>query len=255
MKRIMIITVVASCLLSAVYSWAATTAPNIWFKHHMHQIFENYNNTRISFSLRQFDVTNVFLKQLQESIDAAKKHMPNENRDGTKLDEELFTKRLDQLRESVSSFKFINEVNFRDPLLTESLSRDMFNMCVTCHKEVKMEHLFKMPKRRTLYEEYMHKVADNFDLALIKSEDDSLSDETREHIQLVNYYIDRLTTVFPESGPSGVITDKEHLQRQIMEIKKGLKSEGKPIKTADLEKSRTTLNGLCVTCHESEWVK
>jgi len=255
MKKLMTITVVALCLLSVVYSWAATTAPNIWFKHHMHQIFEGYNNTRISFSLRQFDITNVFLKQLLESIDSAKKHMPDKNRDGTTLDKELFTQRIDKLKESVSSFKFINELNFRDPLFTESFSKDMFNMCVTCHKEVRMDYLFKLPVRRTLFGEYMHKVSDNLDFALIKSEDESLSDETKEHVQLVNYYIDRLTPIFPESGPSGVIMDKERFQRRVMEIKKGLKSEGKPIKTADLERSRTTLNSLCVACHEPERIK
>jgi cytochrome c553 len=255
MKRLMAITVVASCLLSAVYSWAATPSSNPWFKYHMHQIFDGYNNAKISFSLKQFDITNIYLQDLLESIDSAKRHVPDKNRDGTKLDKELFTKRIDKLKESVSSFKFINEVNFRDPLLTETLSKDMFNMCVTCHKEVKMDYLFKLPKQRTLFGEYMHKVSDNLDFALIKSEDESLSDETKEHVQLVNYYIDLLAPIFPEYGASGVIMDKERFQRRIMEIKTSLKNEGKSIKTANIERSRTTLNSLCVACHEPERIK
>jgi cytochrome c553 len=254
MKRLMTITVVALCLLSAVCSWAAVSSSNM-FKFHMHQIFDSYNNAKISFSLRQFDITNIYLKDLQESIDSAKKYMPDKNRDGTKLDKELFTKRMDKLKKDASSLKFINEVNFRDPLLTETLSRDMFNMCVTCHKEVKMDYLFRLPKQRTLFGEYMHKAAENLDLALAMSEDESLSDKAQEHFQLANYYIDLLVPIFPESGPSGAIMDKELFQKRLEEIKKSLKKEGKTLTTAGLKQSIKSINDLCVTCHEPERIK
>jgi hypothetical protein len=254
MKRLMAITVVVLCLLSAVYSWAAASSSNM-FKLHMHQIFDSYNNARISFSLGKFDITNIYLKYMQESIDSAKKYMPDKNRDGTKLDKELFTKRIDKLKESVSSFKFINEVNFRDPLLTETLSKDISNMCVTCHKEVKKDHLFKLPKRTTLFGEYMHKAAENLDLTLAMSEDESLSDKAQEHFQLVNYYIDLLAPIFPESGPSGVIMDKELFQKRLVEIKESLKREGKTLTTADLKQSIKLINDLCVTCHDSDRIK
>jgi cytochrome c553 len=250
----MAITVVVLCLLSAVYSWAAASSSNM-FKFHMHQIFDSYNNAKISFSLKQFDITNIYLKDMQESIDSAKKYMPDKNRDGTKLDKELFTKRMDKLKKDASSLKFINEVKYRDPLLTGVLSRDISNMCVTCHKEVKMDYLFKLPKRTTLFGEYMHKAAENLDLALAMSEDENLSDKAQEHFQLVNYYIGLLAPVFPESGPSGTIMDKELFQKRLAEIKKSLKKEGKTLTTADLKQSIKSINDLCVTCHKSERIK
>ncbi len=248
MKRLMTITLVTICFFTAVYSWAAASSSNT-FKFHMHQIFDSYNNARISFSLRKFDITNIYLKHLQESIDSAKKHMPDKNRDGTKLDKELFTKRMEKLKKDVSSLKFINEVKYRDPLLTEFLSKDISNMCVTCHKEVKKDPLLKLPKRTTLFGEYMHKAAENLDLALAMSEDESLSDKAQEHFQLVNYYIGLLAPIFPESGPSGVIMDKELFQKRLAEIKKSLKKEGKTLTTADLKQSIKSINDLCVTCH------
>jgi cytochrome c553 len=248
MKKLMTITLVAICFFTAVYSWAAASSSNT-FKFHMHRIFDSYNNARISFSLGKFEITNIYLKHLQESIDSAKKYMPDKNRDGTKLDKELFTKRMEKLRKDASSLKFINEVKYRDPLLTGFLSRDISNMCVTCHKEVKKDPLLTLPKRTTLFGEYMHKAAENLDLALAMSEDESLSDKAQEHFQLVNYYIGLLAPIFPESGPSGVIMDKELFQKRLAEIKKSLKKEGKTLTTTGLKQSIKSINELCVTCH------
>jgi hypothetical protein len=65
----------------------------------------------------------------------------------------------------------------------------------------------------------------------------------------VNYYIGLLAPIFPESGPSGVIMDKELFQKRLAEIKKSLKKEGKTLTTADLKQSIKSINDLCVTCH------
>ena len=248
MKKSMTLTLVAICFFTAVYSWAAASSSNM-FKYHMHQIFDSYNNAKISFSLRKFDITNIYLKHLQESIDSAEKYMPDKNRDGTKLDKELFTKRMEKLKKDVSALKFINEVKYRDPLLTGFFSKDISNMCVACHKEVKKDPVFKQPKRTTLFGEYMHKAAENLDLALAMSEDESLSDKAQEHFQLVNYYIDLLAPIFPESGPNIIIVDKELFLKRVAEIKKTIKKEGKPLTTADLKQSIKLINGLCATCH------
>jgi len=247
MKKFMTITLVAICFSTAVYSWAS--ASSNMFKFHMHQIFDSYNNARISSSLRKFDITNIYLKHMQESIDAAKKYIPDTNRDGTQLDKELFTHRMEKLKKDVSSLTFINEVKYRDPLLTEFLSRDISNMCAACHKEVKKGPLFKQPRRTTLSGEFMHKAAENLDLALAMSEDESLSGKAQEHFQLANYYIDLLEPIFPESGPNIVIVDKELFQKRVAEIKKTIEKESKPLTTADLKQSIKSINSLCATCH------
>jgi hypothetical protein len=248
MKKLMTITLVAICSFAAAYSWAAASSSNT-FKFHMHQIFDNYNNARISFSLRKFDITDIYLKDLLESIKSAQKYMPDTNRDGTKLDKELFTKRIEKLKKNVSSLQFANDVNYRDPLLIGYLSKDISNVCVTCHKDVNNDPIFKLPKRTSLFGEYMHKAAGNLDLALAMSEDESLSDKAQEHLQLVDYYIDLITPIFPESGPNIVIVDKELFQKRVAEIKKTIKKEDKPLTTADLKQSIKSINSLCAICH------
>ena len=248
MKKFMTITLVTICFFTAAYSWAAASSSNT-FKFHMHQIFDSYNNAKISFSLRKFDITNIYLKHLQESIDSAEMHLPDKNRDGTKLDKELFTKRIEKLKKDVSSLKFINEVKYRDPLLTEFLSKDISNMCVTCHKEVKKDPLLKLPQRTTLFGEFMHKAAENLDLALAMSEDEGLSGKAQEHFQLVNYYVALLEPIFPESGSSGITMDKELFQKRLAEIKKSLKKDDKTLTTADLKQSIKSISVLCASCH------
>ena len=101
----------------------------------------------------------------------------------------------------------------------------------------------------------MHKAAENLDLTLAMSEDESLSDKAQEHFQLVNYYIGLLAPVFPESGPSGAIMDKELFQKRLAEIKESLKKDGKTLTTADLKQSIKSINDLCVACHEPERIK
>ncbi len=254
MKRLITATLAAACFFSAPHLFAAPAGSNS-FKYHMHQIFDSYNNARISFSLKQFDITTIYLQKLQESIESAEKNAPQTNRDGTELDRKLFQERISQLKKSVASLKEINAVKFRDPILTDTLSKNIFSMCVTCHKEVKMDYLFNLPKRTTLFGEYMHKVSDNLDLALIKSEDASLAGEVKEHVQLLHYYIDLLLPIFPEAGPSGVIMDRPAFQERVKAIKSRLKVETGQFKSKELESSRETLNTLCVACHEPERIK
>jgi len=248
MKKFMAITLAAICFFTAAYSWADASSSST-FKFHMHRIFDSYNNAKISFSLRKFDIANIYLKHLQESINSAEMHLPDKNRDGTKLNKALFTKRMEKLKKDVSSLKFINEAEYRDPLLTEFLSRDISNMCVTCHKEVRKDPFLKLPQRTTLFGEFMHKAAENLDLALAMSEDESLSDKAQEHFQLVNYYIGLLEPIFPQSGPSGATMDKELFQKQLAEIKKNLKKGDKPLTTADLKQSIKSISVLCASCH------
>ncbi len=68
-------------------------------------------------------------------------------------------------------------------------------------------------------------------------------------------HLDLLKSVFPEEGPSGVILDKKDFSERIGKVRKGLEKYAKGKKLPDLESARTSLNGLCVTCHEPERIK
>lgn len=248
MKMVRGVTLTTICLFTAIYSWSAVSSSDI-FKFHMHQIYDNYKNARISFSLRKFEITDIHLRYLMESIASAKKHMPDKNRDGTQLDKELFTKRMDLLYKEASSLQFINEVKYRDPLLIEFLSRDITNICVTCHTDVKKDPVFKLPGRTPLFGEYMHKVAGNLDLALAMSENESLHGKAQEHLQLVKYYLGLLEPIFPESGPSGAGMDRELFRKRLAEIEKSLGEEDKALSAADIKKSIKSVSNLCASCH------
>ena len=248
MNRFRIITLVGTCFFAVVYSWAADTSSNM-FKFHMHQIYDSYNSARISYSLRKFDITGIHLKYLNESIDAAKMYIPDVNRDGSKLDKELFSERLQKLQNDVSSLKFTNDVKYRDPLLVEYLFKDISGMCTTCHKEVNNDPFFKAPKRTTLFGEYMHQVAGNLDLALAMSEDEKLSGKAEEHVKLVNFYLGLLEPIFPESGLSGDMMDKKLFQKKLAGINSSLQKEGGALTPGDLKQSIKLISDLCVGCH------
>lgn len=253
-KAVMILATISLLSIQLVYCQTSEAATSL-FKYHMHQIFDSYNHARISMTLKKFDVTELYLRHLKEAIDSAQENMPAENKDGTKLDKELFMERIGKLKKSVSSLNEIVEARYLDPVLTNTLSMDIFNMCVACHKGVKKDSLFTLKRQNTLFGEYMHKVSDHVDLARIESEEGGRPEMLKEHIQLVNYYIDLLIPSFPDAGPSGVIMDRDRFNRRVAEIKATLEKGKKPITPEELEKTRVALNGLCVSCHEPERIK
>jgi len=254
MKKVTVLAVIIFLTMPFFYCQAGEASTSM-FKYHMHQIFDSYNHARISMSLKKFDVTAIYLQHMQASIASAQKSIPAQNRDGTKLDRELFMERIGKLNKSASSLNEIIEAKYLDPVLTNTLSMDIFNMCVACHKDVKKDSLFNLTRQTTLFGEYMHKLSDHVDLARIESEEGGRPEMLKEHIQLVNYYIDLLLPTFPDTGPSGVIMDRDGFTRRVMEVKATLTSGKKKITPEEHEKTRAALNGLCVACHEPERIK
>lgn len=235
---------------------AAEETSSYLFKQHMHHLFDSYSNAWISVSLKKYDVAEIYLKHLLESVDEVRSYIPEKNADGTKLDREHFSQRLNQLNNSVLELKSaIGKGEERDTIL---LSQNIFNVCVGCHSEVKLKYLFKLPPRRTLFAEYMHKLSEHIDLARIYIEAGERPQKVEENQKLINYYLSLLEESFPEKGPSGVILDKGDFDSRLKEIKgiseKMIKS-GKEKKMASIEAFKKSLNGFCVMCHEPERLK
>ena len=216
------------------------------FKYQMHQIFDSYNHARISISLEKLDIADLYLKDMLEAISNAKELAP-EKEQGRILD--TFGKLQEVIAELRAAMKR------GDRLTTKIYSMDMFNGCVACHTKSNLDYLFKVPKRASIFGEYMHKVSDHLDLARIIMEDEGNDESVKKHIKLMIYYLDLLKSVFPEEGPSGVILDKKDFSERIGKVRKGLEKYAKGKKLPDLESARTSLNGLCVVCHEAERIK
>jgi cytochrome c553 len=193
---------------------------------------------------------------MEESIALAQKYIPEINKDGSKLDKKLFIDRITQLQSMAADLR--GAVKYKASELSKSFSQEVFNMCVTCHKEVKLEHLFRLPHRTTLFGEYMHKVSDHLDQARIYRERKDLGDRVEKQLKLITYYIDLIKTTFPDAGPSGVIgviMDREKFIRQIEEVDGKIQKEIINKKKANLKNIRKELNTLCVACHEPERIK
>lgn len=223
------------------------------FKYHMHQMVDNFSNASISATLKKYDVALIYLEKMLDSIDEVRKYIPEKNADGTRLDREAFSQRLNQLNNTILEMK-VSVRRGEDP---RQPTQDIFNVCVGCHTEVKLQYLFRLPGRRSLFAEYMHKLSEHLDMARIYISDERGTRKVEENLKLIDYYLSLLEEIFPEKGPSGVVLNKKNFDARLAEIKKlsdGMKSaEGR--KEADLEKFRVSLNDFCVICHEPERIK
>ncbi|MCP4409824.1 MAG: hypothetical protein GY807_19180 [Gammaproteobacteria bacterium] len=252
MKKSTIILFVITYAFIFTVSWANATSPNS-FKLYMHKVFDSYNHARISYRLNKHEITDIHLRQMKEYFALAQKNIPEYDKEGSVIDKMLFIERVAKLQTTISDLR--GAVKYRAPLLTELFARDIFNVCIACHKEMKFDYLFSIPQGMTLFGEYMHKVSEHIDLARIYEKNANGDAEVENHIELINYYIDLLKTTMPDAGPSGVILDKETFNRRIEGIQKRLQEHAKGKKQIDLAYVRKTINSLCVACHEPERVK
>ncbi|MBE9503868.1 MAG: hypothetical protein IME96_06815 [Proteobacteria bacterium] len=216
------------------------------FKYQMHQIFDSYNHVMISINLEKLDIADLHLEDMLEAINNAKELAP-EKEHGRILD--TFGKLQKVIAELRAAMKR------GDRLTTKIYSMDMFNGCIYCHKKSNLDYLFKTTRRTTLFGEYMHKVSEHLDLARIEIENESEDERVKKHIKLMAYYLDLLKPTFPEEGPSGIILDKKDFSERIGKVRKGLDRYVTGEKLPDLESARTSLNALCVACHEPERIK
>lgn len=233
---------------------AAEVTSSFAFKYHMHRLFEGYSHARISTNLRQYDVANIYLKYMAASVDEIRNFIPEKNTDGTKLDREKFIQRLDKLNKTIEGLREASGKGNREE--TKLFTQDMFNVCVGCHKEVRLKYLFKLTDTGTPFAEYMHELSEYLDLAKINVGNNP--EKVIENIKLVNYYLGLLEDAFPEKGPSGVILDKRDFNNRLKETKgvgEEMLKKGNDIKMAGIDDFKKSLNGFCVICHEPERLK
>ncbi len=82
---------------------AADTKPwEDFYGHYMHDIFETFSNVRINVTLKQYEVAELYLGQMQEKIKNAEKYIPPFTKDGKKIDRKQSLDRMEQLDHPVT---------------------------------------------------------------------------------------------------------------------------------------------------------
>lgn len=257
------IKIVCGLLVALGIGLAAATASGredtpFAFKNRMHQLFYGYSHAWISLDMKRIDITDIHLKQAQSAIDELPEFLPRYRMDGTEFDRKLFLKRLDELRDAITSLRAAAQTAGAGEW--KRISGGIFRMCVACHEEAKMDYLFRFPRgTRVLFQDYMHRVTENFDLLeFYLEEGEAGSEDAEDHLKLIGYYLELLKSAFPDAGPSGVIMDRDAAVARIkrLEALSGRMlddvTKKRPVAVEDF---RTTLNGFCVACHEPERIK
>ncbi len=236
----------------------ATDSTPFAFKKSMHKIFHSYGHTWISIDMKRYGITDIHLKNILASTDELQDFMPEYNMDGTKFDRPRFLERLGVFREKMGTLKAALKTANPDEI--RRFPGVILRMCVTCHEEAKLAYLFRLPPgRRTLFQDYMHRITENFDLLRLNTEEgESWQDEARDHLKLIGYYLELLEPTFPDAGPSGIVLDRASATKRLRTLRR-LSSEmldglGKN-RAIEIKDFRTTVNGFCVTCHEPERIK
>ena len=256
MKNILI-TLIASVLILFGITLISAETSSYKFKHTMHHVLDNYTHARISYSLKKYDISDIFLKHVLENLKEVPAFIPDYNMDGMKLDKEVINKRLNELKQKMSSLR--DAVRKRELKEINKQSDEIFRMCVGCHEGTKNKYLFREPGEgiEPIFQEYMHKISEDFKTARIYSENKEFN-ETEDYLKLINFYLGLLEGIFPEKGPSGIILDRDGFIRRMKDFVKLNEDAQKNIKERkvfDAESFKKSLNELCVACHEPERVK
>ena len=256
MKNILISSVAAILILFGITSISAEPS-SYKYKELMHHVLESYTHTRISYTMKKYDVADIFLKHIQDYLKEAIDVIPEHNTEGVKLDRSLITKKLNDLKQKMAGLRIV--VQKRELKEINQFSQEIFNMCVTCHKSHRVKHLFKYPlgDRETLFQEYMHEVSEYFKTTRTYAENGEFK-EAEDYLKLINFYLSLLEGIFPDKGPSGIILDRDGFVRRIKDFEKLNEDAQKNIKEKkmfDSDSFKKSLNELCVACHEPERVK
>jgi hypothetical protein len=244
-----------SSLFMTIPAYSSETGSPAVFRSYMHEIYKSYRNALFSAQTLNFDMAEIHLKHLQDYIQEVPRHVPDAVENGAKLDKAAFLKRLGEFDKKISKLR--KTVNRVDISAIEQLQSDIFIVCADCHKQSKLPYLFRFAEHKTVFEEYMHGIRNNFRMARNYLEKgDALKAE--DSLKIVNQYLSLLKDVYPEKGPSGVVMDRGRLDREIKAtqgLSELIQSDLHEKQTGDFDLLKKQLNDICGACHEPERIK
>jgi hypothetical protein len=253
MRKLVFLLVFA--LFMPVPAYSSEPASPALFRSYMHEIYKSYRNALLSVKALNYDTANIHLKHLQDYIREVPRHAPDVTESGAKLDKAAFLKRLGVFEKKVSSLR--KTVNRVDVSAMEQLQGDVFPICADCHKEAKLPFLFRFPEHKTVFEEYMHGIRENFRMASVYLEKGEAS-RAEDSLKIVNQYLSLLKDAYPDKGPSGVVMDRARLNEEIKKTQgfiELIQIDLHEKRSGDFTFLKKQLNGICVACHEPERIK
>lgn len=244
-----------SSLFMAIPAYSSETASPAQFRSYMHEIYKSYRNALFSANTLDYDAAKIHLKHLQDYIREVPRHVPDAVENGAKLDKPAFLKRLGEFDKKISILR--KTVNRVDVSAMEQLRSDIFTICVDCHKASKLPYLFRFTAHKTVFEEYMHGIWENFRMAQAYLEKGEAS-KAEESLKIVNQYLSLLKDAYPEKGPSGVVMDRSRLDKEIKTAQgfnELVQVDLHEKQSGDFALLKKQLNDICVACHEPERIK
>jgi hypothetical protein len=221
----------------------------------MREIMENYRNVYLSVKEKRYDLTELHLNRIEEYIGRVPAVMPVTKKDGSKLDSAKFQGRLDNLSKTIEKFR--TAYRKEDLESINDIPREMFNICMECHKDSRVKKMITIEMRTTLFSEYMHEIREHYDIAFIYAESGEAKMVT-EPLKIINEYLGRLKNVFPDEGKTGVVMDRGRIVREIdtvIDYNKSVQMSLREGRSADFSLLKRSINGICISCHEPEKIK
>ena len=247
----------AITLLFLFPSSALTDEPisSLRFRVNMHEIFKNYRGIYISTKDGVPVATTAHVHLMRDHIKNIYTLIPEKNAEGGPIDKIAFAARLDSLGAALDGLE--KALLKGDTEKINKFPKTIFSICVGCHTEAKLKYMFRLPRGQKLLGEYMHSVAENYEMAEIYHESGE-TEETKIHLLIVNEYLGLINMVFPDRGPTGVIMDRNRLKKQITEVERSnelLLTDIQSGKMVNFDSVKKSLNTICVACHEPDKIK
>ncbi|MDH5511254.1 MAG: hypothetical protein OEZ32_13010 [Nitrospinota bacterium] len=225
------------------------------FRVNMHEIFKNYRGIYISTKDGVHVATTAHVHLMRKHIENLYPIIPEKNADGEPIDKKSFAGRLDTLGAALDG---LDEALIKgDTNRIGQFPRTIFSICVGCHTEARLKYMFRLPRGQKLLGEYMHSVAENYEMAEIYYESGE-TEEAQDYLFIVNEYLGLINMVFPDKGPTGVIMDRNRLKKQITEVERFnemLLIDVKSGKVVNFDSVKKSLNTICIACHEPDKIK
>ena len=234
---------------------AAEPISSFQFRLDMHQIFHNYRGLTLASKEANAAAAKAHAKLARDYIASVRAHIPEKDAEGAAINKIDFTARLDTLDRALATVDKTFGAGTNAEIA--ALPNKIFSICMGCHREAKLKYMFRLPEGHKLISDYMHSIAENYEMANIYLEEGD-RDEAALYLGVVNQMLSVLKRVFPDKGPTGIIMDRERLIKQINEVEGYnllIQEDLKTGKTENFPKVKQSLNVVCVACHEPDKIK
>ena len=253
MKRILFVGLIT--LIFSAPTFASEPISSFQFRRNMHEVFRNYRGMLLAADEGNTEAARAHVKLGRDYLAKTQSAIPAKDAEGVPINKEKFLASIQNLDKTMASLDKALGAGAKSEIA--ELPKTIFSLCVGCHREAKLKYMFRLPQGQKLLGEYMHSIAENYEMASIYMESGE-NEDAAQHLAIVNQYLSLLKRIFPDKGPSGVIMSRDRLVNQIKEVEgynQLIQEDIKQGKTSDFAMVKKSLNLICVSCHEPDRIR